>query len=277
MLSKWARMPRSPSGSICQDRSIQNSFSSHTSPGFASWVRCTGLAGQLGVAALHRLAEPDPAPGVRFVGGDVVALGADAHRQHVVGEPGGLRPGRGQGDVAADEIGVGQHLDPGEPVGVGPHRVVDPGEVGVDAAPARLQEVREQEAHLVVGERVLDRPCQVVPSGLGRGVAGRDRDELVPAVGAGAAHGADRAGEHVEEEQAPRRLPPSEVAGAGGAPVVRGEAAEVGADDGGDLADGAGVDPADVGGVLGGVFGVVVEQGGTDLVEGTPVVPGGRP
>ena len=35
-------MPSEPSGSIRQDSSIQNSFSSHTSPGFTSRVSVTG-------------------------------------------------------------------------------------------------------------------------------------------------------------------------------------------------------------------------------------------
>ena len=41
-LWKCSRIPRRPSGSISQDRSIQNSASSQTSPGFASQVRRTG-------------------------------------------------------------------------------------------------------------------------------------------------------------------------------------------------------------------------------------------
>ena len=35
-------MPSEPSGSIRQDSSIQNSFSSHTSPGFTCRVSVTG-------------------------------------------------------------------------------------------------------------------------------------------------------------------------------------------------------------------------------------------
>ena len=34
-------IPSAPSGSIFHDKSIQNSDSSHTSPGLASWVRST--------------------------------------------------------------------------------------------------------------------------------------------------------------------------------------------------------------------------------------------
>ena len=40
--SKCRRMPSEPSGSIRQESSIQNSFSSQTSPGFDSRVSATG-------------------------------------------------------------------------------------------------------------------------------------------------------------------------------------------------------------------------------------------
>src|SRR5262249_38016074 len=44
--------------------------------------------------AQHRLAETDPACGVRLLAHEIVALGSMAHRQDVIGEPGRLAPGR---------------------------------------------------------------------------------------------------------------------------------------------------------------------------------------
>ena len=132
---------------------------------------------------------------------------------------------------------VEQRLHPREAVGVGPDRVVDAGEVGVELAAALVEEVGEQDRHLVVGERVLLGPAHLVPGRDRLAALGRVRHELVPAVAGRAALGGDRAGEHVEEEQAARHLPAAEVAGAGGAPVVAGELRRVGADDLGDLAD----------------------------------------
>ena len=41
--SKYCRMPSPPSGSIAHDKSTQNSVSSHTCPGFDSYVRLTCL------------------------------------------------------------------------------------------------------------------------------------------------------------------------------------------------------------------------------------------
>ncbi len=109
------------------------------------------LAEPLAGRAQHRLPEADPLPVVLLVGVRVVPFGAVAHRQHVVGEVGRLVPGRGQRHEAADLGLVGEHLHPGQPVGVGPHRVVDPDEVGVELAPAVFEEVRQQEAQLVLG------------------------------------------------------------------------------------------------------------------------------
>ena len=76
------RMPERPVGvDVASDRSIQNSFSSHTSPGLYSWLRASGPAGSpaldLRVAPEHRLAEADPPAGMCLVARHVVTLGAD--------------------------------------------------------------------------------------------------------------------------------------------------------------------------------------------------------
>ena len=90
---------------------------------------------------------------------------------------------------------------------------------------------------------------------------------LVPAVAGGAPHGAHRAGEHVEEEQASGRLPAAQVAGARGPPVVGRELGRMGADDPGDLGDLGRGHAADPLGLLGRVGGVVVCQSGAHRVD----------
>ena len=117
----------------------------------------------------------------------VVALGAVAHRQHVVGEPRGLAPDRREAGVALDLRLVGQHLDPGQAVGIGPHRVVDAREVHRELAAALLEEVRQQEAHLEERERVLRGISSSFHTLRRRRHHGRRRHELVPGVGRGAA------------------------------------------------------------------------------------------
>ena len=173
----------------------------------AARVRADRLAGlDLLVPSEHRLAEPDPTAGVGLVRRHVVTLGAHAHGQDVVGEPRCLGPRRRERDVAVDLLRVLQRLEPGEAVGVGPDRVVDPRKVCVELAAAFVEEVREQDRHLVIAQRELLRPAQLVPAREWRCTLGLVRSELVPAVAGCAALGADRAGEHVEEERGSGRL-----------------------------------------------------------------------
>ena len=142
---------------------------------------------------------------------------AVAHRQDVVGPPRGLAPGRRQRDVQPDLRLVPQDLEPGEAVGVRPHRVVDAGEVDVELAAPLLEEVRQQEAHLEVATSGYSRgQVQLVPA-LRRagGRCGAARDPLVPGVGGRAALAADRARQDVQQEEAARDLPAAEVSRAG--------------------------------------------------------------
>ena len=150
-------------------------------------------------------------------------FGADAHRQDVVGEVRGLVPDGGERRVQPDQVRVGEHLDPAHTVRVGPHRVVDPGEVHVEAAAALLEEVRQQERHLIQGERVVQRPGQLVPGLRMAWRVDRAWHELVPCVGGGAPLGGDRAEQAVEQEQAARHLPAAQVPGGCGPPAVRGQ------------------------------------------------------
>jgi hypothetical protein len=151
-----------------------------------------------------------------------VPLGRQPHRQDVVGEV-----------AVSFQVGVsatcrptlrlvGQHLDPAEAVGVGPHRVVDAGEVDVDACRALLQEVRQQERQLVhapagtrAGQVSSFHTCRV------RRQVDRLGHELVPGVRVGAALGATAPEQRVQQEQGARHLPAAQVAGGGRAPVVR--------------------------------------------------------
>ena len=170
------------------------------------------LAVQLAVAPGDRLAEPDPPAVVGLETGYVVALRGMPHGEHVVGEPRRFVPGRRQRHMAADLLRVPKHLHPGETVGIGPQRVVDAGEVGVQRGPPGFQEVGQQDRQLMVGERVLDGPLEFVPTTLGFGVGWGNGDELVPAVGVGPTLGAHRASQHVQELEAPGHHPATLVA-----------------------------------------------------------------
>ncbi len=173
--------------------------------------------------ARHGLAEAEPAARVCLLAHRVVAFGAEAHRQHVVGKPRRLAPDRRERDVHADLRFVAQHFHPREAVGIRPQRVVDAREVGVELAAPFLQEVRQQEAHLEEREREFLREEQFVPVvGRRRGIRVL-RDELVRHVQVHAARLADRAHQHDEQIQAARDLPAPEMAGGRRAPAVRGE------------------------------------------------------
>ena len=151
-------------------------------------VRLVGVAERLpeplARGAQHRLAEAHPAAGLRLLALDVVALarrGPWAARSR-------RRPrSRSRSGVSAacrpTSDSSLQHLHPGQPVGVRPDRVVDAGEVDVQLAAALLQEVREEERHLVVAERPLLREEQLVPLLLARRLLPEDRLVLVPGVG----------------------------------------------------------------------------------------------
>src|SRR3954462_3749989 len=65
-----------------------------------------GVAALLARDAQNRLAKAEPLRGMRFLAHGVVALGAEAHRQDVVGEPRGFAPGRRQRDVQADLVAI---------------------------------------------------------------------------------------------------------------------------------------------------------------------------
>ena len=78
----------------------------------------------------HRLAEADPAPGVRLLAHQIMALACHAHRQHIVSIPGRLAPHRRESCVQLNLLLVGQHLDPAGTVGVGPDGIIDPCKIG---------------------------------------------------------------------------------------------------------------------------------------------------
>ena len=173
---------------------IQNSASSQTSPGFVSSVRATLSPSRRAELAQHRLAEADPRAGVRLLAHQVVALGPEPHRQHVVGPLRRLAPDRRERDVAADLSLVLEHLDPRAAVGVRPHRVVDAREVDLDArSSARAggaaggSSSRSARAATRAGTAARS---SAAPGG---GVLARLGHELVPGVGVDAARRADAA------------------------------------------------------------------------------------
>ena len=203
-----------------------------------------GVAGVVNVVAqllLERandgLPPSDPLGGVRLERVEVVPLRPESGRQHVIRPLRRLAPHRSQRHVQADAV-VLQHLHPRRAVRVRPHRVVHAGEVHVDALAVVLEDVREQEAHLEVSEGELQRPVVLVPRLYGRGYCVRLGDEFRPAVRDSPALGRDRACQHVEEEQAARDHPPTEVTGGGVAPDMRGESRSRAGDLVGDRDDG---------------------------------------
>ena len=219
------------------------------------------------MASGYRLAEADPAAVVGLEAGDVMALRCDSHRQHVVGKPCRLVPGGRERHMASDLVGVAQHLHPRKAVRVGPERVVDPGEVGVQVAPSGLQEVRQQDRHLMVAERVLARPLHLVPPALGLGMERGDGDELVPAVGVGATHGAHRPGQDCQQLQAAGHHPAALVARRRRPPGVRGEPSQAFADGAGNGTQAVLVDSTDPGCGFRRVLGVELQQRRSNVGE----------
>jgi hypothetical protein len=253
----------------------QNSDSSQTPelrllPDLAG-VGAQGLAGVLALQALELaadgLAEADPGARVGLLAHHVVALGRDAHGQHVVRPLGRLRPGRGQRHVAADAFGVLQHLDPRDAVGVGPHGVVDPREVHIDLLVLLAHQVRQQEAHLVVGQGPLARPEQLAPLVDVRRVLLGTGLVLVPAVGVPAAGHAEGAGEHVQEQERAGDLPTAQVASGSVAPQVAGPLVAGRLDLVGQLGHGPGRDLAFVGDEGVGVPGVALLEDLDEALE----------
>ena len=150
----------------------------------------------------HRLAKAEPLGVVGLVGVEVVAFGAVPHREHVVGKIGALVPGRCERGVQPDLGLVAQSLDPGEPVGVGPDRVVDAREVDLEPLASFVQELWQEERHLHEGQWILEWPCELVPLlGVRRHVH-RPGHELVPGVGKGATLGGHRPHKTVQQKQA---------------------------------------------------------------------------
>src|SRR5689334_4716784 len=111
---------------------------------------------------------------------EIVAFGADAHRQNVIGVVSGFVPGRRERDVTTDEVWIGKHFDPREAVGIGPDWVVDAREVNVEFSAAVFEQVRQQERHLVHREWILSRPGDLVPHVWMRWGVDWPRHEFVP-------------------------------------------------------------------------------------------------
>ena len=92
-----------------------------------------------------------------------MAFGAVTERQDDVGEDRGFIPGRRHGDMAADEVFVRKRFNPTEAIGVGPDRVVDPREIGIDFATTIFEEVRKQNGELISREWKFLGPEQFIP------------------------------------------------------------------------------------------------------------------
>ena len=97
--------------------------------------------------------------------------------------------------------------------------------------------MRQEKRHLVHGQRPFGREVQLVPGIEGRGLRRGLRDELVPAVEAGAPLRTHASGEHAEKEEAARDLPATLVAHGRAPPGVSGHAVPGVGDDLGGLAN----------------------------------------
>ncbi len=88
---------------------------------------------------------------------------------------------------------------------------------------AFLEQVRHQEAHLVVSEGILSGPQQLIPSLLRSRLGKRRGNKLVPAVWQQASYSTDAAGKHMQEFESAGHLPAAQVARGGIAPDVAGK------------------------------------------------------
>src|SRR6266436_1965608 len=95
--------------------------------------------------------------------------------------------------MTANQLLVSQGFNPREAVRIGPHRVIDAGEVSIEPAASFLEKVREQKRHLVHGERELARPGLFIPHLRMRRRVDRFGYKLVPGIREDAALGRYRA------------------------------------------------------------------------------------
>ena len=204
---------------------------------------------------------------MRFLAHHVVPLGAETHRKDVVGEPRRFAPDWRQRDVQPDLFRIGQHFDPREAVWIRPHRVVDAGEVHVEAAAVFFEEMRQQKAHLEECERVLGREQQLVPVARRRRDGVRLGDELVGEVQVHSAFRRHGSGEDDEEVEAARDLPAPQIARRSRPPVVRAEPSARATDGPGGGDDRAGVDARFLSGERRRELGVQLLQRADEVVE----------
>src|SRR5262249_13747646 len=115
------------------------------------------------------------------------------------------------------------HFHPAETIRIGPDRIEDPREIHVDLAAALLQKMRQQEAHLVMPERVFRWEMEFVPHVLGRRLVEKLWAKLAPGVGAGAARAPHRTHQDTEKVQSARDLPAAQMPTGRSTPVVRGK------------------------------------------------------
>src|SRR5271157_4825765 len=101
--------------------------------------------------------------------------------------------------MQADHLFVAQHLDPGESVRISPHGIEYASEIGLEAAAAFLEKVREQKRHFMRAQRPLLRVEQFVPSFLRRRILERTRHKLVPRIQIVSAWGSNRTSKHVKQ------------------------------------------------------------------------------
>src|SRR5438552_9513492 len=102
--------------------------------------------------------------------------------------------------MAANHLLVSKNLYPRESVRIGPHGIVNTGEVDVQFATPVFQQLRQQERKLMHRERVLLGPGNLVPHLRMWWCVDRLGYKLVPGVGKDASFGGNGAHQGVEHE-----------------------------------------------------------------------------
>ena len=221
-----------------------------------------------GILTQHRLAEGHPHTTVGFVAVDIMTLGGQPHRQHVIGKESRFVPGWRQGYVQPHLAFIGKGFYPAKAIGVSPYRVKHPGKVHIHLTTPFFQEVRQQEAHFEESQRILVGEVQFVPEFLGGRVVEEGGLELVPAIGRGATYRAYAAGKHIQKVQRPRYGPAAQVATAGTAPVVGGKTAAGFAYFNSHFTDHGSFYTALLLGKLRGIIGIFFQQLGLEIIKG---------
>src|SRR5215472_3786485 len=161
----------------------------------------------------YGLAKSNPSGRVRLLAHQVVPFRGMAHRQYIIGEPGGLAPRGREAGMAFNLALIAERFNPAHAVWVSPDRVVDTRKIHGQFAALFFKKMRKQKAHLKKGKWKFLGPHHRVPSLWSRRHEWRSGNIFVESAGSDAAYRSHSAHQHREELQSAGDLPSSEVAG----------------------------------------------------------------